>query len=164
MHMKLSDRMTVLGCFHIVMPSVCAIRTKMILNTSSRFPIPICQKIVWITTGCFLIISKVYIFGKMVIVLLEHWDLHPQKKKKIWTSGACLREETLKIQKHTDKYILGNSFWISLSCEKNKRYLTKRFLDIISLNTALLKWILWSSNFKKNGSTKEANRYTLCWA
>ena len=40
------------------------------------------------------------------------WTLRPtstQKKKKIWTSGACLREETLKIQKHTDKYILGNS-------------------------------------------------------
>jgi hypothetical protein len=59
----------------IVMPSVCTIRAEMILDPRSRFSITISEKIVRISTCCFLIHAKVSIFREMIIVLLEHRHL-----------------------------------------------------------------------------------------
>lgn len=64
-----------LGGFHVIVPSVCSIRTKMILNASNGFSISISQEIVWITTSWFLVHAKVCILWQMVIILLEHWNL-----------------------------------------------------------------------------------------
>lgn len=59
----------------VVMPSVCTIWPEMILNSRSRFSIPISNEIVGIASCCFLIHAKVSIFREMIIILLEHRHL-----------------------------------------------------------------------------------------
>lgn len=44
-------RENILGSFHVVVPSVCTIRAKMILYSSCRLPIPIGQKVIWVASG-----------------------------------------------------------------------------------------------------------------
>lgn len=68
-------KIMLLWVLHIVVPSMCAIWTEMVLNSCSWFSISICKEVIRVATCCLLIHAKICFLREMIIILLEHWYL-----------------------------------------------------------------------------------------
>ena len=113
----------ILGSFHVVVPSVCTIRAKMILYSSCRLPIPIGQKVIWIASGWFLIHAKVSVFCKMVIVFLEHWHLNDIWKKYLRVSFNKSRNIECHSRESTLIFSLKLTFFSKTGRRKKREWL-----------------------------------------